>query len=328
MGGSRWEAVACSIVGDLHIKKSLPNQDAIGFYKMAGDSPAFVMAVSDGHGSDKCPRSNIGSSLAVNTAIKVFIDFWSLMQSRLYNMEVGERRTAMANVERHIRKDLTKQLVDHWGAAVEGHSASTPFKPERERTQRLLAYGATLTVVFVCDYFTTCMRLGDCEVLIVGDDSSVNRVTPRDKQQIGEETDSLCMPDSYNRFHVLFRSSFDNIQGRGNLFLVCSDGYEKAFENNAGFEKSALDFSNLVANRKGRETIEMELEHWLREYSCFSGDDVSVGLLFERPSSAEFVEPSQAELTTGRGDAVTKSETSPYEQPQTQLEDNASCEPT
>ncbi len=64
-------------------------------------------------------------------------------------------------------------------------------------------------------------------------------------------------------------------------------GNEKAFENNAGFEQSAIDFAKLVASGKGRETVEQEMESWLREYSKFSGDDVSVGLLFAKPQPAE-----------------------------------------
>ncbi len=34
MGGKQWTAVAGSIVGDLHIKRNLPNQDAIAFYRL------------------------------------------------------------------------------------------------------------------------------------------------------------------------------------------------------------------------------------------------------------------------------------------------------
>lgn len=300
MDASRWAAATCSIIGELHVKKGLPNQDAIGFYRMAGDSPAFVMAVSDGHGSDKCPRSNIGSSLAVNTAINVFMDFWTMMQARLEEMEPAELKTTMANVERHIRRDVTKQLVDNWVTAVEAHSAIRPFNTEKERVQRLLAYGATLTVVFACKYFFTCMRLGDCEVLIVGNDSSVVRATPREKQQVGEETDSLCMPNSDKLFNVMFSSSFDLSHNRRKLFLVCSDGYEKAFQSNEGFEKSAIDFANLVANENGRKTIESELEQWLREYSSFSGDDVSLGILFERKTEANIIEAANVDLLLGQ----------------------------
>lgn len=289
MEGKKWAAVASSIVGDLHIKKNLPNQDAIAYYKLPGSAPAFVMAVSDGHGSDKCPRSDVGSALAVNTAVKVFIDAWSVMQPKLDNTEDAEKTLALLNIERHVRKDITKQLVDNWISAVENHASSIPFHAEQDLTKRLLAYGATLTVIFLCKHFTVCMRLGDCEVLIVDSDMRVNRIAPRNKENVGEDTDSLCMPNADKRFSVSFHGSGDPDNRHGKLYLVCSDGYEKAFESNTGFEKSAIDFAKLVSSGKGRETVEHELESWLREYSNYSGDDVSVGLLFENRIPTETV---------------------------------------
>jgi serine/threonine protein phosphatase PrpC len=289
MGVKQWAAVACSIVGNLHIKKNLPNQDAISFYNLPGSSPAFVMAVSDGHGSENCPRSDVGSALAVNTAVKVFIDFWCVMKSRLDHSETSERPSVLANIERHVRKDLTKQLVENWVVAVETHLASVPFQADQDKFKRLLAYGATLTIVFLCEHFTVCMRLGDCEVLTVERDSRVSRITPRDREQIGEETDSLCMPNADKRFSVSFHCAEDVALRGSKLYMICSDGYEKAFASNAGFEQSAIDFAKLVSSGKGRETVEQELESWLREYSNYSGDDVSVGLLFDKPQPAESI---------------------------------------
>jgi serine/threonine protein phosphatase PrpC len=304
MEGNKWAAVKCSVVGDLHVKKNLPNQDAIAFYELPGSSNAIVMAVSDGHGSEKCPRSDIGSALAVNTAIKVFIDSWSVMKSRLDESAMAERPSVLANIERHIRKDITKQLVDHWANAVDVHSASMPFPVEHDLNKRLLAYGATLTVVFLCEHFTTCLRLGDCEVLMVDRESKVNRIAPRNREQVGEDTDSLCMPDADKRFSVSFSSVNIASPNSKKLYLLCSDGYEKAFESNAGFEKSAIDFTNYVSSLSGMMTVEQELESWLRDYSKYSGDDVSVGLLFEKPQVAELESTERAIDNIDTGDRL------------------------
>jgi serine/threonine protein phosphatase PrpC len=289
MGGKQWAAVASSVIGNLHLKKNLPNQDSIAYYRMPGNAPAFVMAVSDGHGSEKCPRSDIGSALAVNTAVKVFIDAWSVIRSKLADSESIDSTSALANIERHIRKDITKQLVENWTNAVENHSSSVPFHTEQDEVKRRLAYGATLTVVFLCEHFAVCMRLGDCEVLIVDRNLEVNRIAPKNRMQVGEDTDSLCMPDADKRFGVSFHEVGETDSRSGTLYLICSDGFEKAFESNAGFEQSAVDFAKLVSSGKGRETVEQELESWLREYSSFSGDDVSVGLLFQKNTSAELI---------------------------------------
>jgi hypothetical protein len=113
---------------------------------------------------------------------------------------------------------------------------------------------------------------------------------------VGEETDSLCMSNSDKLFNVMFVNSSDYPKHGGKLFLVCSDGYEKAFESNHGFEKSALDFANLVANENGRKTIELELEQWLSEYSSFSGDDVSLGILYEKSIDVDLAEANKSDV--------------------------------
>jgi hypothetical protein len=102
------------------------------------------------------------------------------------------------------------------------------------------------------------------------------------------------MPNADKRFSVYFQGSDDLSLDSNQLYLICSDGYEKAFESNAGFEQSAIDFAKLVSSGKGRETIEQEMETWLREYSNYSGDDVSVGLLFGEPQLAESAVPEEA----------------------------------
>ena len=79
---SSWSVITGSAIGKTHVRKGTPNQDAVGFYQFPGSGSACVLAVSDGHGSEKCARSEIGSSLAVNSAIKVFIEFWQAMKNR------------------------------------------------------------------------------------------------------------------------------------------------------------------------------------------------------------------------------------------------------
>jgi Protein phosphatase 2C len=283
----QWKALTCSVVGDSHISKGVPNQDAIRFCKLTGNSPAYVMAVSDGHGSEKCPRSRIGSALAVEVAVRVFNDFWNATSTRLEELKIADRRTASVQIERHIRKDITEQLAKEWGKAVDSDLALAPLKLDQGQPNRLQIYGATLTVVFHCEYFSTCMQLGDCEVLIVDGDSNVKRIAPRNREQVGEETNSLCMRNAETLFSVSFYVGGDDLTAGIRFFLICSDGYEKAFKDNSGFEKSAIDFVELVSTEKGIATVEQEVESWLREYSNYSGDDVSLGLLFVTPKLDE-----------------------------------------
>jgi hypothetical protein len=282
MGGKQWAAITGSVIGDSHIRKRQPNQDAIRFCELPCDPLAFLIAVSDGHGSEKCPRSDRGSRIAVDTAVKALSEFWGSMKPRIDELENDARASALINIERHIRKFVTKEIVNIWMESIDADLAADPLQTSSGQSNRLLAYGATLTVIFLCEHFLACLQLGDAEVLIVSDESKVRRFSPKSGPKLGEETDSLCMANAEKLFKVSFQSFYDASYRKDNLYLICSDGYEKAFESDLGFEQSAIDFANLVSSVQGRETVEKEMELWLREYSSFSGDDVSVGLLFEK----------------------------------------------
>ncbi|MEY4568136.1 MAG: hypothetical protein RLY14_3106 [Planctomycetota bacterium] len=308
----QWNAMTSSVIGEMHRRRNMPNQDAISFRKLPGEFAAVVLAVSDGHGSDKCPRSETGSRLAVEAASKVFADFWESIQAKLASATPEERRHLLSNIERNIRKNLIKLIVTNWVSLIEEHTENNPFTRDYDRQEKLLAYGATLTIAFVCDFFFTCLRLGDCEILIVDQAMMVHRMDTANPNQVGEDTDSLCMPDADQKFSVLFSGDTSDAMSKPKLFLVCSDGYEKAFQNRAGFEKSAIDFATLLATAEGRVTIENSMEQWLNESSTYSGDDVSLGLLFEykkdddrvsHKSDTSTLEFPSAELTQKSSDS-------------------------
>jgi serine/threonine protein phosphatase PrpC len=276
-----WQVITKSVIGDSHLKRGVPNQDAIGFYELPGNAAAKILAVSDGHGSEKCPRSSTGASFAVNCAITVFIEFWNTVHSKFEKEGASDQKSVLLSIERHIRKDLPKLIVKRWMEVVESHASSVPFSREYSKDEELLAYGATLTVVFICEYFCSCLRLGDCDALIVSQGNEVTRLAQNTGQHIGDETDSLCQRDSDKRFEVYFYGTCDDIAKNPKLILVCSDGYEKAFESDVGFKKGALDIADMLMKEDGKRSVEVSIEAWLREHSAFSGDDVSLGLLFD-----------------------------------------------
>ena len=64
-----------SQIGASHIRKEKPNQDSVGILSLANDS-VHILAVSDGHGSERYCRSDIGSKLAVKAARHVCEQFF------------------------------------------------------------------------------------------------------------------------------------------------------------------------------------------------------------------------------------------------------------
>lgn len=73
-----WKVTHACVRGSSHVRAGLPNQDsALCIVRAAAPSgPAIaIAAVADGHGSARHFRSQIGSSLAVSTAVTVLQNF-------------------------------------------------------------------------------------------------------------------------------------------------------------------------------------------------------------------------------------------------------------
>ena len=66
-----WRAIGRSVRGASHVRSSLPNQDAIAWFPESGEGPPLIVAVSDGHGSPRNFRSDVGSKIAVEETTKL-----------------------------------------------------------------------------------------------------------------------------------------------------------------------------------------------------------------------------------------------------------------
>jgi serine/threonine protein phosphatase PrpC len=75
MGPSEWRVIGKSVQGSTHLRAQKANQDAIAWYPDEGHGLPRIVAVADGHGSEKHFRSHIGAGLATRTAIDVLREF-------------------------------------------------------------------------------------------------------------------------------------------------------------------------------------------------------------------------------------------------------------
>lgn len=76
---SEWRIIGESVPGASHLRAGIPNQDAILQLRESARSLPLILSVSDGHGSDKCFRSDRGSRFAVKKAVQLvgeFLDQW------------------------------------------------------------------------------------------------------------------------------------------------------------------------------------------------------------------------------------------------------------
>ena len=60
-----------TVPGASHLRAGVPNQDAIVQVRESGRGLPVIVSASDGHGSDKCFRSDRGSRFAVKSAAQL-----------------------------------------------------------------------------------------------------------------------------------------------------------------------------------------------------------------------------------------------------------------
>lgn len=278
---SVWRVIGKSVRGASHLKSGLPNQDSILWDPETGAQTPLILAVSDGHGSNKCFRSDVGSTLAVSTAVAAFRQLLS-GQPDLENLSA---------IKRIAEERLPQALVRDWKSAVEDHLSKNPFTeeewarlvekdghPARQAVEAntALAYGATLLTTLVADSFILYLQLGDGEILSVSETGEVLQPLLKDERLIANETTSLCGPNAWRDFRFGFQGLSSSPPA---LIMLSTDGYPNSFQDEAGFLKVGTDLLDMI-RADGLDKVNSNLEAWLNEASgAGSGDDVTVGLI-------------------------------------------------
>jgi len=278
---SIWTAISASVRGNWHEQSGQKNQDAVRLKNPRTASDALLIAVSDGHGSLRSFRSDRGSVLAAECALRLLKNF--------------VRRTGpgvpLSSVRRQAQQRWPRELIAAWRRAVRVDLARDPFSPidfaafpesppvikpgAEPPPVAYLAYGATLIVVAVTRRYILYAQLGDGDILTVGDNGTVARPLKRNHKFYANETASLCTNQAVSEFQV----RVDPVRvGMPALIMLSTDGYANCFGNDEGFFSVGADFL-AYTRQHGAVFVNENLVKWLRESSRDgSGDDITVGL--------------------------------------------------
>lgn len=278
---SSWKVVGASVRGASHLRSGLPNQDAIGWNPKPGEPGPLVIAVSDGHGSNRCFRSDVGATLAVQSALRVMTEF------------VGTQTAPIPaqSAEAAAREVAAPQLVAQWRAAVEidlqqRALSGSELDSLQERdglgarqsveSDPIVAYGATLLTVLVTDSLILYLQLGDGDIVVVAEGGKAYRPLPKDERLLGNETTSLCLRDAWLDFRVAAHALEGELPA---LVMLSTDGYVNSFSDDRGFLKVGADLLQIIRT-EGLESVNANLASWLSETSRLgSGDDITVGIV-------------------------------------------------
>jgi serine/threonine protein phosphatase PrpC len=283
-----WKVAHACIRGSSHQRSGVPNQDAVQCVVTPGAQGTVAVAVvSDGHGSARHFRSQIGSSLAVSTVA-------ATLQTFLRESVSSNGHVPFVPEQVH---ELERKIVSGWLAAVHSDLEKTPFsemelaKLEKEEGAEAraavvitpeLAYGATLLAAAATDKVLLYLQLGDGEILSVNALGTTTRPLPPDDRLIANQTTSLCQPEAWKDF----RSSWVIAGALPSLVLLSTDGYANSFRSDDDFLKIGQDYLEII-REQGLASVAEELPAILTEATQQgSGDDITLAILQDDPSAA------------------------------------------
>jgi Protein phosphatase 2C len=252
----------------VHVRKNLPNQDAVAWLPVSGEGERVVMAVSDGHGGAASPRSALGAAIAVELTTEALWHLPHPLTPDLVHRTLGAIVSRWRQrVSEHLEQNpLTPAELDGKGVCAAGSTAVLPERPA-------VAYGATLLFAVVSCEQLLLGQIGDGDVLLVGADGRVERPLPLDARLVAHVTTSLSDDDPLDsaRTRVL-----DPVGSR--LVLLSSDGYANSFATDEAFLQVGWDVLRTV-DEQGIGSVRNSLPAWLAETTLHgSGDDISVAI--------------------------------------------------
>ena len=271
-----------SVKGATHVRNGAPLQDSYKIEQVSDD--ISIIAVADGHGSEKCPKSKNGSMIAVNVFCKVMKEYINNYSDDM------ESLITWLNREGELR--FAQNIGDEWQRRVrKSYNDSKAEKPLDEYGKIdwksvYKLYGTTLLGLLVTPTYIFAFQIGDGDIQLV-DENGVSSVVETEKI-LGTETHSLSRVDAWRKAVSVIRRR-DVSEGIPYLYLVSTDGFANSYLSDEDFEKTCRDYFSMIREH-GFDTVCGNLGKWLNETSELGcGDDITVVMVYidEDPNFSE-----------------------------------------
>jgi len=280
---TEWRVIGETVPGASHLRAGIPNQDAILHVRESSVRLPVIVSISDGHGSNKCFRSDRGSRFAVRIGADLLDEL------------INGRHAALppSEIESRVRESLTAEFIKRWRAHVDADMRREPFREEElarmiekdgANARRLveanphLAYGATSLSFLLTPTYALYLQLGDGEMVTVSEQGEIGQTLPEDMRLLANETTSLCLDKAADDFRFAV-----HLHGAGNLpalILMTTDGYYNSFSTTAGFHQVGSDLIGMLREEDGFGTVNRSVKGWLEEATAAgSGDDCTLVII-------------------------------------------------
>ncbi len=242
-----------------------------------------ILAVADGHGSEKCARSDRGSKIAVNA-------FYSVIKNYLLSYGQGSElvdENGLSNLVTFLNREgdmrFAQDVCEEWQARVK----QSFYKDKDEKYIKAdgtvdwksvyALYGTTLVGMLITDTFVFSFQIGDGDISLVSA-NGVSPVVEADKL-LGTETHSLSRPDAWRKAVSSIRRK--NVEeDLPYLYMLSTDGFANSYANDEEFKKTCREYYDMIAQH-GFDAVKENLATWLKETSELGcGDDITVVMAY------------------------------------------------
>ena len=256
-----------SVEGASHKRAGKECQDNHKFLEKMGN--VVILAAADGHGSESCPFSKSGSTIAVNVFCKLMSDYC--------DKYAKDMETLLAHFDRS--GDTIARAIDkEWKRRVEElHRKNKRKIPQTESGENdkqgiWRQYGTTLLGLVITPAFYFAFQLGDGDILLLRQNETESII--KSDKILGTETHSLSRAEAWKKAI----SSVGHIPDETDTFafMIATDGFSNSYPTEAAFLQSCSDYYAAIREH-GITAVSNNLKSWLDETSKNgSGDDITV----------------------------------------------------
>ena len=264
------------VKGATHVRNQMPCQDNKKIIKISDE--ITIIALADGHGSSKCPRSDRGSMIAVNS-------FYHIMKKYLeiYGEDEEDITHLMTFLNREGDVRFAQDVCEEWQARVKQSFYKNKVEGMTNEDGSIKwpsvfsLYGTTLLGMLITDSFVFSFQIGDGDISAVTKDEVEPLVEP--EKFLGTETHSLSKPDAWRKavtsVHRLEAESRESY-----MYILSTDGFANSYTSEKEYQKTCRDYLQRIRT-DGIVVVQKNLKKWLTETSELGcGDDITVVMVY------------------------------------------------
>lgn len=274
--------------GESHLHDGRVCQDSSASFS---DECGTVAVVSDGHGGCDYVRSQIGSAMACEAAVKNIRRLFENISPEAFLAEPDMMLT-----------QLEAAIINDWNESVRSHYEANPFTEEEldcvsekagaayfsgHRIER--AYGATLIAAAVTRDYWFGIQIGDGKCVAFDEAGICTQPIPWDEKCFLNKTTSICGSDALRDYRHFYSEKIPTAVFMG------SDGIDDSFKNEEDmydFYKTILYAFSISDYTQAVDELKAYLPRLSKEGSA---DDVSIAAWMDMDALKSVVDKIKAE---------------------------------